>query len=1065
MNFSTLLRVFLPRSLSTPVLCGALMCLPAGLSAQAVSFANSTYVPSIPLDRPWQVATDTAGNLYIADALDNRVLKYPIGDAAVSVLGAGDGFSNPLGIAVDAAGDVFVGDNLNSRVLELPAGGGPAVPVGSGFGGPYSLAVDALGDVFVVDFEVTKYVLIEVPHGGGPQFVINTGIAGFQPSGVAVDGAGDLFVAGDTGALVEEVIELPWTGAGFGPAVVIAPGVESNGLAVDAQGDVFIADGITNTVLEVPYGGGPPITISAGTPGEPYFGPLSVAVDAWGDVWVSDNGNSRVVEIQTRSVSFGFINVCQPGNLPLPPCSRTDTLNFNVTGAGTLGSIKVLTDGSPNLDFTLAPGSTCTGAVVVGPCKVNVTFAPTAAGLRSGEVELTDTHGHILSSVLLHGIGLAPEIVFNYPASPVNIGFGWNGPSGVVLDGKGDLFVADSGRHRIVETPVGGPAFVVGHGFIDPVGLAIDGSGNLYVADEGLSHVVEILASNGAQTLLGAGLAYPAGVAVDGFGNIFISDPGNSRVVELPSGGGPQVNVGTGLSTPVGLAVDGLGDLFVADPGLSAVIEIGPGGETVLNTGLSAPYGVAVDAAGDVYVADPGNDAIEEILPSLAERVLDGSHLSSPFGLTLDPAGDVYVADTGHDRVLVLPRSEAPSLTFADTYVTQTSSDSPQAVVIQDIGNEPLEFEPLLAGINPNVSAGFTLDPITTCPVLTPTSVPSLLAPGSECYLEIDFTPVVPGLIHGTATVTDDNFNFISPAAKQIIHLEGHALALFHTHVDLSLANTFLTFPGQTNLTACVTSNFSGPPTGEVLVYDGPNLIATLGLGGNGCAYWYISPGLAAGTHHLKAVYPGQIPYAGSTSNIVTVDVNPVFVNVSVSCWNPVFAYGANYYCTVSASSNDGAPPGVITYKYDGHPIVAVALSNGTANFTILKPDAGNHTVVIDYPGAPNYAPNGPFIEHFTVQPAPVNVQVTPSSWYQSAGYPFTFSAAVTSWSAGPPDHNGFVAFYDGATLLGTVPVDNHGVATITRHLHQGTHTITANYFGGFNYATGSGTATVTASH
>jgi streptogramin lyase len=1062
---SPLFRVLLPRFLSIPVLCGALLsALPAIVSAQAVSFANTEYVPPLPLDRPWQVAVDPAGNLYIADALDDRILKFPIGNAPLSVLGAGDGFSYPLGLAVDAAGDVFVGDNLNRRVVELPAGGGPAVTLGSGFGGPYSLAVDGAGDVFVVDYEVSQYVLIELPHGGGPQFVVNTGIAGFQPSGVAADAAGDLFIAGVTGALVQEVIELPWTGAGFGPAVVIAPGVESDGLAVDALGDVFIADTLNNRVLEVPYGGGPAVVISTGTLGEPFFGPVSVAVDAWGDVWVSDNGNSRVVEIETRSVNFGFVNVCQPGNTPLPPCSNTQTLNFNVTGAGTLGSIKVLTDGSPNLDFTLAPGSTCTGAVGVGVCKVNVKFAPIAAGLRSGEVELTDTHGNIVSSVLLHGVGLAPEIAFNYPAQPARIGFGWNGPSGVVLDGKGDLFVADSGRHRLVEYPTSGPAFVVGHGFIDPVGLAIDGSGNLYVADEGLSQVVEILASNGSQINLGTGLSYPAGVAVNGYGDVFISDPGNSRVVELPSNGGAQINVGSGLSTPVGLAVDGLGDLFVADPGLSAVIEIGPGGETVLNTGLSAPYGVAVDAAGDVYVADVGNDAIEEILPSLAERVLD-SFESSPFGLALDPAGDVYVADTGHDRVLVLPRSQAPSLTFADTYVTQTSSDSPQSVVIQDIGNEPLEFEPLLAGINPNVSAGFTLDASNTCPVLTPTSVPSLLAPGSECYLEIDFKPVVPGIIHGTATVTDDSFNFISPAGKQIIHLEGNGLALFRTHVNLSLASTFLTYPGRTNLTACVTSNFSGPPTGDVLIYDGPNVIATLPLGGDGCAYWYIAPGLSAGTHRLTAAYPGQLPYAPSTSPIVTVIVNPEPVNLSVSCWNPSFDYGANYTCSVSVSSNDGTPPGDITYKYDGNPLVHLPIGGGTLTFTILRPNVGNHTVVIDYPGAPNFSPAGPFIENFTVDPAPVNVQVVPSSWYQSAGFPFTFTATVTSWSAGPPDHNGFVSFYDGAHLIGTVPVNNHGVAAVTTHLHEGTHTITANYFGGVNYATGSGTATVTASH
>jgi streptogramin lyase len=1056
MNLSTLSRVFLPRVLSIPVLCGALMCsLPSALSGQTVGFnvAESVFGG---FSGPAGIAVDSSGNVFVADYNANTVTEATAASGYTTLipLGVANGhFASPYGIAVDANGNVFVADYGNSQVKEIVAPAYTAVNIlGGTYLHPTGVAVDSNDNVYVADYGDGQVKLVPAPAYASAS-PIGSGFT--SPFGVAVDAGMNVFVADFGANKVDEITAPAYTvvtplGGGFSQPV---------GVAVDANENVFVGDYGNNLVKEILAAGGYSVVNTLdGT----YASIRHVAVDGNGDVFVADYGGGKFVELQTVSVNFGKINVCQPPNTSPSPCSLTLTLRFDVKTAGTLGSIKVLTSGGNGLDFKLAAGSTCTGAVVVGRCTANVTFAPLAAGLRQGEVEILDTHSNVLSSVLLQGIGKAPEIAFD-PAARVNIGHGWQSPSGVALDGTGDLVVADSLNQRIVEFPISGPPFVVGHGFIDPVGVAVDGSGNIYVADEGLSQVVEIVASNGSQINLGTGLAFPAGVAVDGFGNVFISDPGNSRVVELPAVGGPQFDVGVGLSTPVGLAVDGLGDLFIADPGLSAVIEVWPGGQSIVGTGLSAPYGVAVDAAGNIYVADSGNNRIEEILAS-SQISLD-DHLNNPLGLVLDPAGDVFVAETGHDRVLVLPRSQAPSLTFADTYVTQTSSDSPQTVGVQNIGNQLLVFPKPLTGFNPSISPGFTIDPGTTCPIVSHSSaLPGGLYPGGQCNLVINFSPVVSGNIHGNVILTDNTFNF-NPAVHQTINLFGHALALFHTHVNLSLASTFLTYPGQTNLTACVTSNFSGPPTGSVLIYDGVNLIDTLALGGDGCAYWYISPGLSAGIHHLTAAYPGQLPYSPSTSPIVTVNVNPVTVNVSVSCWNPTFAYGANYYCTVSASSNNGAPPGNITFKYDSNPVVLVPLSSGTATFTVLKPNAGNHTVIVNYPGAPNYAPSGPFTENFTVDPAPVNVQLVPSSWYQSAGFAFTFTATVTSWSAGPPSHNGVVSFYDGAHLIGTVPVDHHGVASVTTHLHQGTHTITATYSGGTNYATGSGTATVTASH
>lgn len=110
-----------------------------------------------------------------------------------------------------------------------------------------------------------------------------------------------------------------------------------------------------------------------------------------------------------------------------------------------------------------------------------------------------------------------------------------------------------------------------------------------------------------------------------------------------------------------------------------------------------------------------------------------------------------------------------------------------------------------------------------------------------------------------------------------------------------------------------------------------------------------------------------------------------------------------------------------------------------------------------------NYAAAKSQTETFTVTPAPVSVSLTPSSWYAPVNTSLTFQAAVSSWSVGAPDAAGQVSFYNGATLLSTVPVNATGQASYTTSsLSAGSHTITATYAGGTNYASGSGTATIT---
>ena len=90
-------------------------------TAQSAAPSVQTVVPFTGLTGPLGVAVDTAGNLYVTDVSNNRVLELAAGSATQSVLPF-TGLNGPLDVAVDSAGNVYVTDEWNNRVLKLPAG-------------------------------------------------------------------------------------------------------------------------------------------------------------------------------------------------------------------------------------------------------------------------------------------------------------------------------------------------------------------------------------------------------------------------------------------------------------------------------------------------------------------------------------------------------------------------------------------------------------------------------------------------------------------------------------------------------------------------------------------------------------------------------------------------------------------------------------------------------------------------------------------------------------------------------------------------------------------------------
>ncbi|NAZ84436.1 hypothetical protein GTR02_21785, partial [Kineococcus sp. R8] len=305
---------------------------------------------------PVAVATDVAGNVYVADRDNARIERVDAGTGLLTfVAGTGtpgaptpggpataSGLNIPLGVSVGPRGDVYIADDGNRRVekvdaatglLSVVAGTGatadpvPGTATDSPLRSPFGVAADAAGNVYVADRGAHR--VLKVDAAGRLSVVAGTGVAGAvtpgpavasplnTPNGLAVDAAGNVFVAlrfnhqvarVDAGTGVLSVV----AGTGTAGVSTDVPATtarlnQPTGVAVDARGNVFVADRSNNRIVVVDHSSGHLSTVAgngaqgAVTPGPATSSrlaiPLGIAVAGTGTAFVADQNNHQVQKL------------------------------------------------------------------------------------------------------------------------------------------------------------------------------------------------------------------------------------------------------------------------------------------------------------------------------------------------------------------------------------------------------------------------------------------------------------------------------------------------------------------------------------------------------------------------------------------------------------------------------------------------------------------------------------------------------------------------------------------------------------------------------------------------
>ena len=552
---------------------------------------------------PQGIASDSAGNLYVADT-DNFTIRKVTPSGVVSTLAGTAGscrsddgtataakFCRPSGIAIDSAGNLYVADTTVGSIRKITPSGVVSTIV-SGLSLPDHIAVDNLGNTYVTE------------KGYPARFsALNSQtVRKITPAGVVSTLAGTYGVVGSADGIGAD--------ARFS---------EPAGLTTDGAGNVYVYDVGNNAIRKITPAGVVTTLVVLAANGSTHGISGGIAMDSAGNLYVTQNGILRKIN----------------------PAGTVTTL----AGSPVLGWTDSL---GAAADFNVPAGLTTDSAGNIYLAYNHSIRKVTPTGSVSSLAGDDEKRGY--------RDGAGATAIFSYIA-------------GITTDRTGNLYVADSYNCLIRKiTPTGLVSTLAGTllagedvdglgaaaSFSRTNGIAAHSNGNLYAAERNTirkitpAGLVSTLAgttagTDGSADGIGAAARFKGitGIAIDSAGNLYATDSGNNTIRKITPGGAVSTLAGTAgvygsadgigaaasFYSPGAITIDNAGNLYVADN--NAIRKITPAGvvSTLAGTAGAAGYvdgvgatarfaslrGIAIDSAGNLYVAD--DYAVRKITP------------------------------------------------------------------------------------------------------------------------------------------------------------------------------------------------------------------------------------------------------------------------------------------------------------------------------------------------------------------------------------------------------------------------------------------------------------------
>ena len=526
---------------------------------------------SAEFNQTYGLAFDAAGDVFISDVLNQRIRMVSITTGFVTTIAgngtvgfSGDGgaatsaeFNQPIELATNSAGQLFVADALNNRIREFTLSNlnFPTTNVGS------SSAIRTI-QIETSAAETINSITVPQSEGGSQEYSLGPITGCTVGASNPVDTVCNIPITfspaypGPRWVPLEVVtstgnINFGMTGIGTGPLAVLSPGVISTAAGAGTQG--YGGDGGPATAAEL-------------------SGLQSVTPDYGGNLYIADSANQRIRKLTARTgvittvVGDGTAGYSGDGgpatsaSINAPEDAALDSAQ-NLYFADQVNNRIRMVSGATGIIMTVAGNGTAGFSGDGGPATAASLDHPAGTAVdAAGNLYIADGANQRIRKVAA-GTGIITTAAGNGSA-----GYSGDGgpatsaevqdPAGMVFDSAGNLYIVDQGNQRVRELSTtgiittyagngtagysgdGGPA--IDAELNSPTRLAIDSANNLYIADDQNNRVRKVDAQTG-------GIATVAGNGTLGS----TGDDGGSTSAEL--------------SGPVGVALDGAGDLFIAE--------------------------------------------------------------------------------------------------------------------------------------------------------------------------------------------------------------------------------------------------------------------------------------------------------------------------------------------------------------------------------------------------------------------------------------------------------------------------------------------------------------------